>query len=763
MSALKRMYGALVFCGTFAMAGQLVAQGLVLSGTIRDRNTRSEISDVSIYIKGTQIGTSSDRGGRFNLRISTPRSEMIIVFQHIFYDIVEMPIDSAARLKSIYLQPRVIPLPDVTIEGEAIERPDIAKDLPQVINIVEAKNFEIRGYVDAGDLLRTDHSVQVEEELSGRKTIAIRAGNPDEVVVMYNGIKMNNSYNNIFDLALVDLEDVQRFEIIKGSNTALYGPEAFSGVINIVPKTHLDYNIRFQQRVGTYRSGNWGLRLSPQNLLWKSDRLQANYSFRRGGVQRRFVNEESGDGASLVNGSTHHTGNVSFALHDDRSRGQIDAMYLHTDLEYENKRDDELINSTNQIASLRYSGQLGLLNRINLSGAFKRQSEAQSLRSGTGFLNRDIDDKAAYLNLENTFTIGNLDWLFAYQYEQAELDFVDQRYGENIVQIGLESGLLKRQHHGLVSIAKLRNELDAALLRTVDIDVSVRHDIVIDDQDNTILRGSPDDPNYDPESGIFLDNRWSETMLKMSVGFSGQHDDYLLRTFLKFGTNVKFPTLFQQISSPLILDTQDARVSANLNPEKNNSIEIGANLTRQIPDHPVLYGWGIAGTFFQNHYDNKFRVTSSPGVPVAFYDNIADARISGFEAKPTVFAFKRKATVELGFSKYFISDRSAFPFKSDLKLTASVLIDHKGYAFQVFWFHESEQTGWLRRLDGTPAEIILPGYTNLDLHLSKSFEIDRLKMFFNASGRNLLNGEAIDLEGIAIRDRRYYITVGAQF
>ena len=122
--------------------------------------------------------------------------------------------------------------------------------------MLESKTFEIRGFIDAGDLLKTEHSIQVEEDLSGKKTVSIRGGNPDEIVVMYNGVKLNRAYDNTFDLSLIDLEDIDRFEIIKGSNTALYGPEAFSGVINIVPKTQYDYHVRFQQRLGTYQSGN---------------------------------------------------------------------------------------------------------------------------------------------------------------------------------------------------------------------------------------------------------------------------------------------------------------------------------------------------------------------------------------------------------------------------------------------------------------------------------------------------------------------------
>ena len=154
---------------------------------------------------------------------------------------------------------------------------------------------------------------------------------------------------------------------------------------------------------------------------------------------------------------------------------------------------------------------------------------------------------------------------------------------------------------------------------------------------------------------------------------------------------------------------------------------------------------------------------TTPGIPVAFYDNVQDARISGVETKSSVFLFRKKVTVDLGVSKYSISERAAFPFKSDIKRTFNFTIDHAGYSFQLHWFKEGEQSGWVRFQNGQFAEVILPDYTNLDLHLSKTFEIGKFKLFANASGRNLLDDDDVELQGLSIRDRRIYVTFGAQY
>ena len=736
-----------------------------ISSVVRDLNTHKEIGNVNIIIEGTQIGTVSSFTGKFTLVIPAQYAKNTIIFRHIAYERLRIGVDSLLTLRHVYLQPRVIQLQDVEIVEVGPQRMEITRDIPQPVSLVESREFEIRGYVDAGDLLRTDQSIQVEEELSGKKTVAIRGGNPDDVVVLYNGIKMNSNYDNVFDFSLIDLEDIARFEIIKGSNTSLYGPEAFSGVVNIVPKIQQDYTVRFQQRLGTYRSGNWGV-----HLYQKLKGLRGAYSFKQGGAKREFVDADKDSDQGLENKSTHHTANLSysFAEHPDgRPANLLGAMWISTTLEYDNLRDNEFLENKQQMGSLKYTSESGAFKDFDVSFSHRSLDETQLLFIPGGELERVIEDRAFFLDVEKRFRFGILELLTSYQFQLADLDFTDRNDFLQLQQVGLESAKLKRQHHGFVSILKLKNELTSVFLRTFNMDLSIRHDRVSDEQDNPVLR---EGQSEDDLTGMFADNDWDETVFKFSVGLSGYRDYLTFNSYLNFGRNVKFPTLFQQISSPLSLARDEFQ--PNLSPEKNRSIEVGFNVTREFRDRPAVYGWSVSGNFFQNNYENKFRLSATPGIPVVFYDNVPDARITGIETKASLYLYRKKMTLQYGLSKYGISEKAAFPFKSDFKHIFDFLIDHAGYSFQLHWFREGAQVGWLRLASSATSqdpgstgfgEIELPDYSNLDLHLSKKFEIANLKLFLNLSGRNLLNSEDVVLEGLAIRDRRFYVTMGAQY
>ncbi len=156
------------------------AQDIYISSVVRDVNTHKEISGVNIFVMNTQFGTVTNLSGKFILRLTGVMGPNKVVFQHVAYEVLTVPLDSLKSLKGIYLQPRIILLQSIEVEENIKQRYEIAKDIPQPISIMESKSFELRGFVDAGDLLRTDHSIQVEEELSGKKTVANRDGNPDE-------------------------------------------------------------------------------------------------------------------------------------------------------------------------------------------------------------------------------------------------------------------------------------------------------------------------------------------------------------------------------------------------------------------------------------------------------------------------------------------------------------------------------------------------------------------------------------------------------
>lgn len=70
----------------------------------------------------------------------------------------------------------------------------------------------------------------------GQTSFFMRGGNSNQVLVVIDGIKVNSPTTGTFDPAHLTVDDIERIEILRGSQSPLYGSQASAGVINIITK-----------------------------------------------------------------------------------------------------------------------------------------------------------------------------------------------------------------------------------------------------------------------------------------------------------------------------------------------------------------------------------------------------------------------------------------------------------------------------------------------------------------------------------------------
>jgi len=117
---------------------------------------------------------------------------------------------------------------------------------PAVASVITAQDIEAIGATDLDDVLETVPGLHVSHSALGYAPIYTIRGiatqyNP-EVLVLTNGIPMSSAFagdrGNVWGGLPVD--NIARIEVIRGPGSALYGADAFSGVINIITKTAAD-------------------------------------------------------------------------------------------------------------------------------------------------------------------------------------------------------------------------------------------------------------------------------------------------------------------------------------------------------------------------------------------------------------------------------------------------------------------------------------------------------------------------------------------
>ena len=132
-----------------------------------------------------------------------------------------------------------------TYEEEVVTSSRFAQsplDAPSSTTIITRQDIRLSGITHLGELLRRVAGVQVMTTSPGDTNVAIRGFNrmvAPRVVMLING---RSTYFDALGAVFwgqqpIDVEDVERVEIIRGPASALYGANSFSGIVNIITRT----------------------------------------------------------------------------------------------------------------------------------------------------------------------------------------------------------------------------------------------------------------------------------------------------------------------------------------------------------------------------------------------------------------------------------------------------------------------------------------------------------------------------------------------
>ncbi|BBB32272.1 vitamin B12 transporter [Thermotomaculum hydrothermale] len=122
----------------------------------------------------------------------------------------------------------------VTATKEKTKKKDIAKN----VKVVTKKEIEESGAITAIDALKNVPGVIIASNggYGSPVSVYLRGASPNHTIVMIDGIKINDPMNpgRSADLSTILASDIERIEIVYGSESAVYGSDAMAGVINII-------------------------------------------------------------------------------------------------------------------------------------------------------------------------------------------------------------------------------------------------------------------------------------------------------------------------------------------------------------------------------------------------------------------------------------------------------------------------------------------------------------------------------------------------
>jgi len=131
-----------------------------------------------------------------------------------------------------------------------------ATDAPATVYVITAQQIEERNYASLKDLLRDIPQVEINEKASAETsdvyTINGVYGN-EKFIILVDGIRANSSTGTPHTIdQSFSLANVKQVEVILGPASALYGADAFTGIINII-------TFKGNENSGIFMNSSYGL------------------------------------------------------------------------------------------------------------------------------------------------------------------------------------------------------------------------------------------------------------------------------------------------------------------------------------------------------------------------------------------------------------------------------------------------------------------------------------------------------------------------
>lgn len=225
---------------TFVMAGNISQQTNVVHGKVSD-NFNEAIPSVTVYVKGTTIGTLTNVDGDYSIDVSSTTNP-ILVFSFVGMQTIEVAVNRRTTI-NVTMEEDVIGLEELVAVGYAsTKRADIVGAVSSVKteditskpvgSLTQSLTGQIPGLI-----------IRDEGGIPGSTTGTFQIRRLGHPLVIVDGMQQSFSY--------MDPNEIESITVLKDASAAVYGARAGNGVILVTTKRGAEekqeFNISFSQ------------------------------------------------------------------------------------------------------------------------------------------------------------------------------------------------------------------------------------------------------------------------------------------------------------------------------------------------------------------------------------------------------------------------------------------------------------------------------------------------------------------------------------
>ncbi len=220
----------------------LIITSINLNRQIIDAVTGEPVPYVQITVLPQGRTFLADSTGYFSLEIDQPAELLTLQLERIGYRTRTWTAPAEVLPELLSLFPLAIPVSGVTSTATRLKT-----SLPLAVPLQNRKpDLMLVPVMSSPALLLSRATSILVNDYGNLATLNLRGAGPEQTLVLWDRIRLNSGLNGLADITLLPAGPLERIEIARGGASALYGPSALGGVVNLITeeprKRRLDLN-----------------------------------------------------------------------------------------------------------------------------------------------------------------------------------------------------------------------------------------------------------------------------------------------------------------------------------------------------------------------------------------------------------------------------------------------------------------------------------------------------------------------------------------
>ncbi|GAB5558228.1 MAG: TonB-dependent receptor [Schleiferiaceae bacterium] len=250
-----------------------------------DANTKDAID--MVYVFSSSHYALTDLNGEVSL--NSFGSEEVLVFQHPGYKSYTASMEELrAEEYYILLEPSVVNINEVVVSVNRFETE--SEDIPKTVELVTKGAIRFQNPQTSADVLNVSKSVFIQKSQQGGGSPMIRGLSTNRVLLVVDGVRMNNAIfreGNLQNVISLDANSLQQTEIVLGPGAVIYGSDALGGVMNFTTlkptysaTEDVQWNVNAVTRYSSAaqeKMGHFDLNVGGQKWAWVASATYSDY------------------------------------------------------------------------------------------------------------------------------------------------------------------------------------------------------------------------------------------------------------------------------------------------------------------------------------------------------------------------------------------------------------------------------------------------------------------------------------------------------